>query len=56
MAEHPDRLLQDGRRIPNNPFRPEPMRPERRTGRTYADPTGTDAIGNILKHSKEKKR
>lgn len=30
----------------NNPFRPETVRPMRRTQRSYADPTGETAIGN----------
>lgn len=30
----------------NNPWRPEARRPERRTQRSYADPTGETAIGN----------
>lgn len=30
----------------NNPWRPIPARPERRTQRSYADPTGETAIGN----------
>lgn len=30
----------------NNPFRPVPIRAERRTQRSYADPTGETAVGN----------
>ena len=30
----------------NNPWRPETVRPARRTQRPYADPTGETAIGN----------
>lgn len=33
----------------NNPFIPEYKRPERRTGRTYADPTGGRAVGRARK-------
>lgn len=37
----------------NNPWRPIPVRTERRTQRSYRDPVGEQAIGNIRK--KEKK-
>ena len=30
----------------NNPWKPIPVRAERRTQRSYADPTGETAIGN----------
>lgn len=30
----------------NNPWRPDTVRPPRRTQRSYADPTGETAIGN----------
>lgn len=30
----------------NNPMKPVPQRPDRRTQRPYADPTGETAIGN----------
>ena len=30
----------------NNPWKPVPVRAERRTQRSYADPTGETAIGN----------
>lgn len=30
----------------NNPYRPVPIRAERRTQRSYADPTGETAVGN----------
>lgn len=30
----------------NNPLRPIPVRAERRTQRSYADPTGETAVGN----------
>lgn len=30
----------------NHPFRPVPIRAERRTQRSYADPTGETAVGN----------
>lgn len=30
----------------NNPMKPEYRRPERRTQRPYADPTGETAVGN----------
>lgn len=38
----------DSARIPdlNNPWRPIPARAERRTQRSYRDPTGETAIGN----------
>ncbi|MGO2360643.1 MAG: hypothetical protein ACTH6N_05880 [Brachybacterium tyrofermentans] len=30
----------------NNPMKPIPQRPDRRTQRSYADPTGETAVGN----------
>lgn len=36
-----------------NPWRAEPRRPERRTRPTYADPTGSQAVGNIIKEKKQ---
>lgn len=37
----------------NSPFAPIPQRPERRTGRTYADPTGGRAVGRVRKEDKD---
>ncbi|MFI8778262.1 hypothetical protein ACIGH6_14415 [Brachybacterium paraconglomeratum] len=36
----------------NNPLAPVLLRPERRTGRTYRDPTGSDATGAATKDDK----
>lgn len=37
----------------NNPLAPVALRPERRTGRTYADPTGGRAVGRVRKEDKD---
>lgn len=37
----------------NNPLAPPYQRPERRTGRTYADPTGGRAVGRVRKEDKD---
>lgn len=37
----------------NNPLRPAYQRPERKTRRTYADPTGGTAAGRVRKDDPE---
>ena len=48
MSDPTPPLLRRG----NHPFMPEPVRPLRRTGRTYRDPTGSDATGEVTKEDK----
>lgn len=46
QAEEQRRALSARTPDMNNPLRPVPVRAERRTQRSYADPTGETAIGN----------